>query len=195
MAINLYPERVDPPSVRTNLRAIATHLDDAYYRLFIPAGAFVALGGAMHTDAGATRGHWPVLAFPASTDERVVASLARPRLWVTGRLRVTLWLSGDTASASVWRRQVALESIAAGVNLAAATSLLAAATVDQAGPAAIGDVVAVELLTTAEVSPRDALLRLSVAREGSAGADLYAGDAWLLAALVENVPATTEVPA
>lgn len=193
MPLNFQPERLDPTSLRTNLRAVDRHLTfDHYVRTFQPGDFVVDAVNATHAlvNVGGNI-RWPAVEMADATVGRASASWLKPSEWRSGKLAVTLWFTCGTGSTNAFVIGLRLDAIRAGEALNGTNLLNVNLTL--AGPAAALTVIrTLPTFSTVSFGADDELFTLSVARIGTDAADVNVNPSLLLMAKVEHLPANAE---
>lgn len=196
MPVNVNPERVSEADLRSNQRGISAHLDDQYYRRSFTPSAFVVSLGANHGTAGASSGaaKWPTIEFPDGADTYAFIAFERPKLWVTGKLKLTIYYSSDAGSTNNFGLLTNVVSVPEGGNLSdtGVTVLLSdASPTNVAGPAAAEGEQSVDVYTTTSFDPSARRIGVRIGRKGTT--DANANVFLVTEVVVQHIPAKQQV--
>lgn len=159
------------------------HVNDGYYKKYLPAGRFLPFAPASGTSE-----RFDYWVFPdAQSTQRINSSIEAPRLWINGNLEATFFFSGDAASTNPIRWNWIASARAAGESIAAGEINVSA---DVAGPAAANLLQSHKFTSYLTINSDDALVGLRVLREGAHANDTYAGNAFFIGLLLRFIPAS-----
>lgn len=174
MATNFNPELAETPLGRSLYRAIADHLDDSYYVRRLTPGMFVPFATAAHATAGQSSGlgKWPTIDYPNAVSSYATVSFTRPRLWVSGRLEISIYYTSQTAGVADFSILLSVGGVPQPGNLSnTGITGLFAATIAAPGPTAADDEKLTTVFTTTSLNPSLRRIYIRVGRDGAGDAN------------------------
>ncbi len=215
MAVNFNPERtivtglarspvaelreiarnLDDTQLQANQRSIAAHLDDSYYVRDLHPGIFIVDGtNATFTQIPAAAPQWPAIKMPKPAVSIAVASWRKPKLWVSGRLRLQFRYTSDVGSTNNFVFNYRVLAVRRGEVLPGTLLTASPTQVLLAGPAVANtEMVDAYRYTTVSMGGDDERLSLQVFRFGTSADDTNANTFFLTAVEVLHIPAVQEV--
>lgn len=176
-------DQTDSRSLVVNQGVAEDHVNDDYYKEYLPAGRFLPFAPASGTSE-----RFDYWVFPdAQSTQRINSSIDVKRLWINGNLEATYFFTGDAASTNPIRWNWVASARAIGESIGAGEINVSA---DVAGPAAANLLQSYTFTTYLTINSDDVLVGMRVLREGAHANDTYAGNAHFIGCLLRFIPAS-----
>lgn len=183
---------LDDTDLRSNQRSIAAHLDDSYYIRDLVPRLFTVDANATLVQIPAASPQWPAVKMPDGVISIVVASWRKPRLWVSGRIRLQIRYTSDVGSTASFNVRYRLLAIRRGEVLPGTLLSANPATFTLAGPTVANtEMVDDYRYSTVSFDSDDERLSLQIFRDGTA--DANANALFLSSVEVVHIPAQQQV--